>query len=152
MRLWRICARRHAHSLSGEGGLYASGRWHTKGRPIVYAATHPALAVLEALVHAEPSTAPADLRLLTIETPDDIVLDRADPDDLRRNWQRTPAPRELQELGDRWLDRNATALLLVPSAVLPSTENALLNPAHEAAPSCTIVANEPFSFDARLLG
>jgi len=152
MRLWRICARRHARSLSGEGGLYASGRWHTKGRPIIYTSTHPALAVLEALVHTDPSTAPADLRLLTIEAPDDIAVDEVDPDDLLRNWNRTPAPRELQEIGDRWLAKGRTPLLVVPSAVLPSSENALMNPAHEDAKRCTVVASEPFSFDARLLG
>src|SRR2546429_6312150 len=33
MILWRIS---NHTTLDGRGGLYASGRWHTEGRPIVY--------------------------------------------------------------------------------------------------------------------
>ena len=50
MRLWRIS--NHA-SLTGEGGLYASGRWHTRGQRVVYLADHPASALLEVMVHLE---------------------------------------------------------------------------------------------------
>jgi RES domain-containing protein len=38
---------------------------------------------------------------------------------------------ELRELGDRWLKRGKTVILRVPSAVVPSESNYLLNPAHD---------------------
>jgi len=48
MELWRIS---NYADLSGGGGLQAAGRWHTRGKRIVYLADHPASAVLEMLVH-----------------------------------------------------------------------------------------------------
>ncbi|MGB9409097.1 MAG: RES family NAD+ phosphorylase, partial [Terracidiphilus sp.] len=46
--LWRIS---NYVDLSGEGGLTASARWHTKGKPVVYLADSPAGAMLERIVH-----------------------------------------------------------------------------------------------------
>lgn len=58
MLLHRICAARFAgtaaEAFRGEGGLSGSGRWHRRGRPIVYTATHRSLAMLEILVHLDP--------------------------------------------------------------------------------------------------
>jgi RES domain-containing protein len=50
MRLWRIS---NYADLSGEGGRRAEGRWHERGRPVVYLAEHAALALLETMVHLE---------------------------------------------------------------------------------------------------
>ena len=69
MRIWRIS--NHA-DLSGTGGLRASGRWHSRGRPIVYCGEHPAAVLLEALVHLEvslPEELPDSYQLLEIEVP-----------------------------------------------------------------------------------
>ena len=46
--LWRVS---DFVDLIGEGGLRASGRWHTEGRLIVYLADCPASALLERIVH-----------------------------------------------------------------------------------------------------
>ena len=45
MLLWRLTRRPHA-DLSGRGGEIADGRWHSRGRPVVYCASSAALAVL----------------------------------------------------------------------------------------------------------
>jgi hypothetical protein len=50
MILWRLTRRAHA-DLRGRGGELADGRWHTRGRPIVYGASTAALAALEVRVH-----------------------------------------------------------------------------------------------------
>ena len=44
MRLWRIS---DFADLAGEGGLLVSGRWHSRGRRIVYLSDHPATALIE---------------------------------------------------------------------------------------------------------
>ena len=69
MRLWRIS--NHA-DLSGEGGRRVGGRWHERGRPVVYLSEHPALALLENLVHLEidPEDLPSGYQLLTVDVPD----------------------------------------------------------------------------------
>ncbi|AVT78400.1 hypothetical protein RPPS3_43380 [Rhodopseudomonas palustris] len=56
MELWRIS---NYADLTGTGGLRASGRWHSRGRRIVYLADHPSSAVLEMLVHMDREFLPA---------------------------------------------------------------------------------------------
>ena len=71
MRLWRTS--NHA-SLSGDGGLYASGRWHLRGRRVVYLADHPASALVEIMVHLEidAEDLPTHYQLLGVEVPNDV--------------------------------------------------------------------------------
>jgi len=70
VRLWRIS---NYSDLSGPGGLKASGRWHEKGRHVVYTSDHPASALLEAMVHLEIDfeDLPDTYQLLEIDVPDD---------------------------------------------------------------------------------
>src|SRR5690349_14783389 len=135
MRVWRICRRAYAAaSLSGSGGLYVSGRWHHRGRPIVSTSATPSLAALEVLVHVDRALAPADLRLIEIDSPDEIAIETCDPASLAADWQRFPAPVALQDFGSEWLAGVRTAILSVPSAVLALERNYIINPAHPDAP------------------
>jgi RES domain-containing protein len=152
MRVWRICRQPYVeHALDGIGGLYTSGRWHSQGVPIVYTACSAALAALEVLVHADPLTAPADLRLLSIDLPPDLSIDVVEASTLPKSWAEVPAPRELQAHGTAWLKSARTAALSVPSAVIRVERNILLNPLHPEAARIRLTSNEPFSFDPRLL-
>ncbi len=152
MRVWRLCRQPFAATaLEGVGGLYASGRWHRRGRPIVYAASSAALAALEVLVHVDPLDAPDDLRLLTIELPDDLGVERVDAADLPTHWTAVPAPDELAALGSDWLMSRRSAALSVPSAVIPIERNLLLNPRHPDIARVRVVDDAPFTFDPRLL-
>ena len=148
MFLWRIS---NHLSLVGEGGLRASGRWHTRGTRVVYCAENPAAAFLEILVHFEIEIRdlPARYRLLKIAVPDDVRVQRASPDDLNRDWlENTHATRAT---GDAWLAQGSTALLTVPSAIVPETFNVLLNPAHPDAARIVIVQATDHVIDPRLL-
>ena len=80
MIVYRLCKAVHA-ALDGEGARLWGGRWNRAGRPMIYTAASPSLAVLEVLVHLDLPSAllPDDLRLLTIELPDDAALRRLDP-------------------------------------------------------------------------
>jgi RES domain-containing protein len=152
MRVWRICRKPYVDTaLDGIGGMYTSGRWHTKGNPIVYTASSAALAALEVLVHVDPLTAPADLRLLAIELPDDLTTEVLEPVTLPASWHSVPAPAELQTLGSAWLTSRRTAALNVPSAVITVERNYLLNPRHPELQRVRILSDEAFSFDTRLL-
>jgi RES domain-containing protein len=54
LRVFRIRAavftRTRKEAFSGKGGVYASARWHSAGRPIIYTAQSLSLAALEILV------------------------------------------------------------------------------------------------------
>jgi len=103
------------------------------------------------LVHVDPLTAPADLRLLAIELPDDLSIEVLEPITLPEGWHSVPAPAALQTLGSSWLTSGRTAALNVPSAVIKVERNFLLNPRHPEVQRVRILSDEAFSFDTRLL-
>ncbi len=147
MILWRIS---NYDDLKGIGGLKYAGRWHNRGLPIVYTAEHPALALLEVLVHFELSAeeVPANFKLLSIEAPDGKLLANLDSRSLKRNWQTNL---ELtRSIGDEWLDSGKSLLLRVPSVLVPQSYNYLLNPRHPAAPRLSIIDSCRHPYDSRL--
>jgi RES domain-containing protein len=148
MRLWRIS--NHA-TLSGDGGLYASGRWHSKGRRVVYLAEHPASALLELLVHLEIDVEdfPTHFQLLAIDAPDGVAVTAVDETSLPPDWRDQPSVTRAR--GDDWLRAGATALLRVPSAIVPTASNTLLNPTHADAMRLSIVSVVSAPFDRRLV-
>lgn len=49
---WRFTRPEFADSaLTGQGGVYAAGRWHRAGQQFIYVASSWSLAALEAFVH-----------------------------------------------------------------------------------------------------
>ena len=148
LTLWRIS--NHA-DLTGAGGMIAPARWHTTGKPIVYLAETPAGALLEVLVHLEldETHRPSTYQLLKIEAEDGIASDQIGPTSLSPVWISNEV--ETQAKGDAWLRSNTTALLRVPSAILPETSNWLLNPRHPDAARVRIVQVRTNPFDPRLL-
>lgn len=144
MVLWRISRHR---GLSGKGGLRAAGRWHYAGRPIVYLAESPAAVLLEVCVHTSANDVPPEYTLLKIEGPD-IDVPSIKFDDLPEDWR---ARLEVtRDLGTDWLEKNESALLRVPSAIVPETTNCLLNPAHRQAAEFRLVEAMGYPFDPRL--
>jgi RES domain-containing protein len=138
-------------SLAGDGALRTPGRWHTRGRRVVYCAQSPAAALLEILVHFEIDiqALPVRYRLLKIEAPDDVLVQRVSVDQLPVDWtQKTEVTRAL---GDRWLAQGSGALLSVPSAIVPETFNILVNPAHQDAARIVVVHAGEHAIDPRLL-
>jgi RES domain-containing protein len=146
--LWRIS---NHLSLAGDRALRTPGRWHTRGRRVVYCAQNPAAALLEILVHFEIDIQdlPVKYRLLKIEAPDDVHIERVSVDQLPADWpERTEVTRAL---GDGWLTRASAALMSVPSAIVPETFNVLLNSAHQDAKRIVVVETGEHAIDPRLL-
>src|SRR5262245_34999019 len=148
MRLWRISD--HA-SLSGDGGLFFSARWHSRGRRIVYLADHPASALLEVIVHLEVSAEniPDDFQLLKIDVPDDLAIDQPDQGELPGDWRERVSL--TQRIGDAWLNDGLTSLFRIPSAIVPKANNYLLNPRHADAARIVIASAARATFDPRLM-
>jgi RES domain-containing protein len=150
--VWRICRKPFStEPLAGKGGAVAAGRWHSRGTRIVYTSATLSLAALELLVNAETDLVPSDLVSIKIEVPDDIETTEVTTARLPTNWHHTPAPAALQELGEKWIRRAKTALLRVPSAVIPEERNYLINPAHPDVSRISIAEIRDFVLDSRLL-
>lgn len=142
MRVWRIS---NFAGLSGIGGVKFPARWHDRGRPIVYTAEHPALAMLEILAHANSAELPDTYLLLEIEVPDSVRVQVATP---RPGWRINLG--YSREFGDAWLASASSAVLQVPSAIMPHAMNYLINPEHPEAPRIAIARTEKYEFDRRL--
>ena len=138
MRLWRV-ARAAFADLSGEGARLYGGRWNSPGRPLVYTAENPALAILEVRVHLDlaPELIPDDYVLIEIETGAASIGENG-------------MAEEPKVLGDAWLSAGETALLKVPSFIAPRSANVLVNPRHSDAAAIEVVGMQPFDFDRRL--
>jgi RES domain-containing protein len=148
MRFWRIS---DFADLSGEGGLVAPGRWHSKGRRIVYMSDHPAASLIELLVRfqIDPADIPDDYQLLTIDVAAEVVFDAVELSDLPPEWRQTR--KVTQEIGDRWLSEMNCALLRVPSAIVPYAFNWLLNPSHTDAGTARVAEKIRTPLDPRFL-
>lgn len=146
--LWRIS---NHPDLQGLGGLRASGRWHTKGREVVYCAEAPTGALLEALVHLEVESVealPRSYQLLRIVLPDDVPVEEVALASLPPDWRRRPL--FTRSIGDAWLATGRSAALRVPSAVSPHAFNVLLNPRLLRGTGIRVTARDRYPFDARL--
>jgi RES domain-containing protein len=152
--LWRVCRAPFA-TLDGEGARLYGGRWNPPGVAMVYTATSLALAALETLAHTDPDLVPGDLVALRIETGG---LDVPAPEEaaLPEGWRTGGAESRNQAFGDAWVNAATSALLLLPSALLPGAAapaeaNVLLSPGHPDAGRVRIAEQVPFAFDDRLL-
>ncbi|MBI0361524.1 RES family NAD+ phosphorylase [Burkholderia oklahomensis] len=149
MLLWRIS--NHA-DLKGIGGLRAAGRWHYAGQPVVYLAEHPALALLETLVHLEIRSIdqlPDGYQLLRVDVSDAMTVAEIAEDDAPTDWRVNPS--WTRGAGTEWLGTQPSALLRVPSAIVPFAHNYLLNPVHSDAADVRIVEVVQAPHDSRIL-
>jgi len=136
--------------FNGQGGLFASGRWTPRGKPVVYTSASISLAVLEYTVnYRRRGWVPATV-LGRATIPSSVRVQTVSAEDLPANWYAADAPVELQKIGGDWLERGETAMLKVPSAIVVEEWNYLLNPLHADFGKLTLDAPKPFSFDRRV--
>ncbi|HEY0592711.1 MAG TPA: RES domain-containing protein [Thermoanaerobaculia bacterium] len=150
-RVWRIVKRsRAAGAFDGEGARRTGGRWNSPGTRVVYTAEHASLAALELLAHLQRSSVLLSYALIPCDIPEDAI-ERLDGKELPRTWRSSPAPADLQRLGDAWAASMRSAALEVPSAIIDVESNVLLNPSH--ADFARVEIGEPiaFAYDLRLV-
>ena len=70
---------------------------------------------------------------------------------LPSTWRIEPPPPFTQRIGDLWVRASRSAVLALPSVIIPSEFNFLINPAHPDFKKISIGKPEPFVFDPRLL-
>ena len=155
MQAWRIgtdTPKYLADDLTGAGAKETGGRWNTKGNALLYASSSRALACLETLVHLGAGSLPLNRYLVRIDIPDDVwqkgtVLDLPTAP---VGWDALPEGMVTLNFGDAWLASNASAILLVPSIVVPEEQNVLINPLHPDAATFKATKIRKWIYDARL--
>jgi len=149
MRVYRITNTKYAHDLAGTGAALFGGRWNRKGTALLYTGESREIALLETIVHTPPLLIPS-LDLLILEIPDDSITELT-VSQLPANWQDYPAPAVLAQLGEKWVQEGEAIALKVPSCIVPSAQNYLLNCRHPDYGQVKLIERNAFHFDGRLV-
>jgi RES domain-containing protein len=145
---WRMVrATRASSAFTGEGAAKMGGRWNSRGVAVIYASETRALAALETLVHLNPPM-PFEYKIIRVEFGAELVEHIAAK--LPSDWKTSPPPDSTRRLGDLWVRDARSAILAVPSSIIPDETNYLLNPAHPDFRKIRIGKPVRFAFDARL--
>jgi RES domain-containing protein len=151
MRVFRIgaalFARTRKQAFSGQGGLYASARWHTAGHPIIYTAQSLSLAALEILVRLKQTNDIQPFYAYSADIPEAFILK---PNSYPARWKSRMAVS--RSFGDAWLEAKTSPAILVPTVITPGEWNVLLNPLHpQFSMKWVTTGPDAYTFDARLL-
>ncbi len=151
MRLWRLVKTKYANTaFNGEGARLHGGRWNSPGTRVAYASDSSALAVLEVLVNLKDESLLSSYSLITATIPDTLV-ETLRQNALPKEWNSSPVLPSVQAIGDRWVRKNGSLALLVPSLIVEASNNILINPGHSRFVRFEIAAVDRFRFDERLL-
>lgn len=150
--LWRIAADTPGYAagdLSGMGAKMTGGRWNSKGVPLVYCATSIALATLETVHYLRSGSLPFNRFLVRIEVPQAVWQARQLLDPPPGGWDAIPAGLSSVMAGDHWSAAGTSALLVVPSVIVPDECNVLLSPRHRDAAAITASTVRRWQYDPR---
>lgn len=150
--LWRIAAvtlKYTADDLSGAGAKASGGRWNSVGMAVVYCSQSIALALHETVVHLRTGGLPLNRYLVRIEVPDAIWQARQALAPAPVGWDAQPHGSPSVLAGDNWLKARSSALLTVPSVIVPEESNVLINPDHPDAASIRATMVRRWAYDPR---
>ncbi len=151
MFCWRIVKKRYAASaFDGEGSRRKGGRWTPKGLPAVYTAQTESLAALEQFVQLGDEGQYIHFICFKLEIPEKARIDEIGISSLPDNWKDYPAPDSLKAYGADWLAKGKCAVLKVPSVLISSECNLILNPLHPDFKKIKIGSPEEFCYDPRM--
>lgn len=118
---------------------------------MVYTAESRALAALEMLVHlSSEQVLNHQYSLIPVHFPESMVKRLEELGKVPSDWQAQPAPNSTKEAGDSWLEGRTSCVLSVPSSIISSERNYLLNPEHPDFTKIEMGKPERFVFDERL--
>jgi len=117
---------------------------------MLYCAGSLSLAALEVRVHTPGSALGIRWSVITLEI-DDAAIEDLTPTRLPTYWADNPAPEALKQIGLSWAEDRRSLGLRVPSAVIRSEHNLLVNVMHSDLSRRTRhIGTEDFTFDRRL--
>lgn len=148
---WRfVKAKYQDKAFEGEGARKFPGRWNTAAAPMVYAASAISLAILELLTYIDDTSILPSYVLFGADISDSLIETLPDAN-LPPDWRASPAPASTKAIGDAWFLLRRSAVLSVPSAVVPTERNYLINPTHPEFGKIKLSGPVDYKFDPRVL-
>jgi len=149
--VWRIEKEKYAReAFSGDGAFFFGGRWNQAGTRIIYASQTLALAALEKFVHLQADCGAMRFVCFKIKIPAGVKIKTLESASLPAGWRKSPATDATKDLGTRWAQKMESALLRVPSVIIPPEFDYLINPRHPDYRLLKIGKPADFSFDPRM--
>ncbi len=151
LTVWLISHKKRIDSaFKTEGYSLGRGRWSSKGTALIYTSSTLSLAALETLVTMEIENFGTIFVSIGAEIHDSFMIKKLEENMLPHNWRDIPPPQILATIGDKWLSSKSTAILRVPSAIIPQEYNYLINPLHPDFEKISIYPPQPFILDRHL--
>lgn len=150
--VWRIATEAPdyaANDLSGTGASLTGGRWNSVGTPVVYCAINIALATIETVHYIKVGSMPYNRYLVRIDIPDDVWAACQVLAPLPGGWDAVPPGISARTAGDAWIASGSSALLRVPSVIVPEEDNVLINPQHGDAAAIHATTVKRWIYDPR---
>jgi RES domain-containing protein len=147
LNVYRICKEKFPVN-DGEGARLAGGRWNHKGTAMLYCGATASLCALEVLAHS--AMLPTQMIVVQAIIPNSLSIQTVEESELPPNWSKPIPSGKTQDFGTDWIKSRTTAVLSVPSVIIPSERNYLLNPAHPDFARIRFFPPRPFTFDRRL--
>jgi len=144
-----VKAKYAAHAVDGEGARLYGTRWTSSGRLAFMTSQTRSLAMLEVLVNLPARRFLSAYVSLRVEIPEEVV-ETLGANALPADWHHSPVPPSTRAIGDRWMMAGISAVLRVPSAVVPEESNYLVNPRHRDFGRLRVFDPAPVTIDARL--
>ncbi len=91
-----------------------------------------------------------NFRTVVIAIPEDMKLKTIPAKILPATWQNIKIYPICQSLGDEWYRKKTTAVLKVPSSIVPDEFNYVINTRHPDFSKISIIHTEKFLFDPRI--
>jgi len=147
MLVYRIALSAYADKLIASG---RAARWNPNDVKMIYTASSRSLACLENAVHRSQAGLNQLFNVMTIECPDHLAIKTINLRDLPDNWADFDQMRATQQIGEKWIKENETAILRVPSSIINEEVNYLLNLDHQDFKLIRLIKSQPFIFDKRI--
>jgi len=147
MQVYRIVLEKYSEDLLASG---RSARWNGNDVKLIYTSSSCSLACLENIVHRSKLGLSASFRVLTIEIPNNLPVEKITLDQLPENWNTYEQMHLTQAIGNNWVLSMQSCVLQVPSAIIAKEFNYLINPGHPDFEKIILTEIEPFLFDDRV--
>ncbi len=135
--------------MSGTGARLTGNRWNSKGTAMLYTSGTLSLCLLECLVHFPPAYIPDDYAFVKLFCPDDSLTEIM-TDTLPGHWKVQADDERTKQMGDDFVRAQKHLCVKVPSAIVATEYNYLLNPHHPRFSEVKLLEVKDFIFDNRL--
>ena len=147
MIVYRLSHVKYADTLSSSG---AANRWNQAFQFVIYCSENISLCALELLAHTSGIRPAGDFKVMEIEISGRSRSKSVDIESLPDDWHLLQAYGHTQLIGSDWYESKSSLCLKVPSAIIKSEYNYIINTHHPAfAENVKLIRIQDFFWDSR---